>query len=93
MRRAGGRICSRDMAVHDGGRAAQSGRMRRLHELEPLRRVDLVGADDGSHLVIEDLGGRPRQRAEPCRAQHGEKLADADADRARSLPDLEGENA
>ncbi len=39
--------------------------MRRAHDLEPLCRRDLVGAEDAPHLVVEDLGGGARQRAEP----------------------------
>ena len=39
--------------------------MRRLHDLEPLGRGDLVGAQDGTHLVVEDLGRRARQAREP----------------------------
>jgi hypothetical protein len=33
--------------------------------LEPLLGVDLVGADDGADLVVEDLGRGARQRLEP----------------------------
>ena len=39
-----------DMAVHDRGRRAQTKAMRVPYDLEPLRRVHLVRADNGAHL-------------------------------------------
>ena len=43
--------------------------MRGLVHREPLLGRDLVRADHRAHLVVEDLGRRPRQRAEAERAQ------------------------
>ena len=49
--------------------------------LEPLLGVDLVGAEDGPDLVVEDLGGGAGQRAqagvlEPAQVV-GQRLAEA----------------
>ena len=44
-----------------------------LH-VEPLFGVDLVGADDGAYLVVEDLGRRSRQGAETGRLQLREEV-------------------
>lgn len=41
--------------------------VRRLHNLQPLLRVELVGAQHGSHRVIQHLGCSARQAAQPCR--------------------------
>ncbi len=35
--------------------------MRRAHHVQPLRGIDLVGADHRPHIVIENFGRRPRQ--------------------------------
>ena len=38
--------------------------MRRAHDVEPPLGADLVRAEHGAHLVVEDLGGGARQRAQ-----------------------------
>ena len=68
-----------DVAEHDGGRGVEADRVRGLHDLEPLRRPDLVGADDGAHLVVEDLGGGAGQRAQARGFQLGEEYSAAAA--------------
>ncbi len=60
-----------DRAEHDGDVGAQADAVRRAVRLEPLLGVDLVGADDGAHLVVEDLGRRARQRLQARRPSGG----------------------
>ncbi len=63
--------------------------MRGAHDLEPLLGAQLVGAEHAPHLVVEDLGGRARQAAEPGVAQLLEVVAQAPALGRGALPDLE----
>src|SRR5262249_1102541 len=46
-------------------------------------------ADDAPDLVIEDLGGSPRQRAEAFVLQPRQKRRDWNSERCRALADLE----
>ncbi len=78
-----------DMTVHDRDRAAQPDAMRRLHDLEPLPGLDLVGADHGADLVVEDLGRGAGQGAEPGLLQLAQKVRDRAAEGLGALPDLE----
>ena len=50
-----------DRAEHDGDVRAQADRVRGAVGVEPLLGVDLVGAQDGADLVVEDLGRGARQ--------------------------------
>ncbi len=77
------------MAEHDRRGAAEADAVRRLHHREPLRRVDLVGADDRAHLVVEHLGRGSGQGSEPRVAQRAEERLHIPAQRLRALPDLE----
>ena len=63
--------------------------MRCVVHLEPLGRRDLVGADDGTDLVVQDLGRSARQRPEPEIAEPREVLAEPEPERRRALPHLE----
>ena len=63
--------------------------MRRLHDLEPLPGVDLVGADDGAHLIVEYFGGGAGQAAQPGGLQIGEELRQRDAQRRGAVPHFE----
>ena len=54
---------------HERHVRAQTDAMRRVVHGEPLRGRHLVGADHAAHLVVEHLGSRARQRAEPEVAQ------------------------
>ncbi|CAB4885028.1 unannotated protein [freshwater metagenome] len=63
--------------------------MGHLVAVEPLLRVDLVGAQHGPHLVIEDLGGGTGQASEPCIAQASEIHVKGFTESARSFGDLE----
>ena len=58
--------------------------------LQPLVGRDLVRAEDGTDLVIEDLGGCARQRLEPGVAQLREVVGQGDARAPSSFGDLEG---
>ena len=63
--------------------------MRGVVHLQPLRRRDLVRTDDATHLVIENLGRRPRQRPETGLGQFHEVLVERQAERRSPLPHLE----
>jgi hypothetical protein len=49
----------------------QSDRVRGLHDFEPLAGFDLVRADHGADLVVEDLGRSAGQGAQTGRLQFG----------------------
>ena len=53
-----------DGAEHDGHVGSQADPVGRPVGEEPLLGVDLVGAQHGPHLVVEDLGRRARQGPE-----------------------------
>ena len=63
--------------------------MRGLHDREPLIGNDLVGADDGPHLVVEDLCGGAGQRTQSGLLQLLEEVGHGSAERRRPLPDLQ----
>ena len=67
----------------------QAHRVRRLHHLEPFGGVDLVGAQDGAHLVVQDLGRRARQAGEPRIAQAREVVVERQAQRVGAGADLQ----
>ena len=70
------------MAEHDGrGRAQADAHARRATTSSHSRGVDLVRADDGADLVVEDLGRGARQRAQARRpsAAPGSRAAAARA--------------
>ncbi len=79
-----------DVAVHDRRRRPQSDSVCRPHDVQPAARSDLVRTQHGSHLVVQDLGGRARQRAEAHVLQRGQKVADRHAERGRALVHFEG---
>ena len=78
-----------DMAEHDRRGRAETDLVRGAHHLEPRRGTDLVRADDGADLVVEDLGRGAGQRAEPRLLQHEEEIPEVDAERRRALRHLE----
>ena len=45
-----------DMAIHDRRSGAQTDRMGGLDDLQPLPRLQLVGANNGPDIVIQNLG-------------------------------------
>ena len=49
--------------------------VRGTHHLEPLAGADLVRAEHGAHLIVEDLGRRARQRAQARLFSAGEEFA------------------
>ena len=51
--------------------------------------VDLVGADDGAYLIVEDFRRRAGQGAETGRLQLGEEFADRQSERRRTLRHLQ----
>ena len=57
--------------------------------LEPFRRRDLVRAEHGADLVVEDLGRRARQRAQPRLVEPREVGLERLAEAARPLGHLE----
>ena len=78
-----------DMPVHDRRRRAQAETVRRPYDVEPLRRVDLVRADDGAHLIVQDLRGGARQGAQAGGLELSQKRPDRHAQRRRALRDLQ----
>ena len=78
-----------DVAEHDRRRRADADGVRGAHHLEPLLGVDLVGAEDGAHLVVEDLGGGARHAAEPGLFQLTQVVGERPLHRRGALPDLE----
>ncbi len=56
------------------------------HRLQPFVGVELVRADDGAHLVVEDLRRGAGQRAEPGFLEPHEEFRDRDAERRRAVP-------
>src|SRR5262249_34958763 len=78
-----------DVTEHDGRGAAQAAAMCGTHHLEPLIGADLVAAEHGAHLVVEDFRRRAWQRAEPRRLQRVEKICDRNAERRRALMHFE----
>src|SRR5277367_2812102 len=63
--------------------------MRCPGDVEPLGRVHLVGADDGAHLIVQDLGGGARQGAQAGGLELRQKRPDWYSERRRALRDLQ----
>jgi hypothetical protein len=61
--------------------------------LEPLLGADLVRADDRSHLVVQDLGGRPRNGSQAGVAQQNQVFGQGHGRTARPLGHFEGGEA
>ncbi len=78
-----------DMAEHDRRGSLEADAMRRRDDIQPLRRRHLVGADDRAHLVVQHFGRGAGQRAEARVFQLGQEFRNRDAERCRSLRDLE----
>ena len=68
---------------------AETHPVRDVVDAEPLFGRDLVRADDLPHLVVENLGRGPGQRAEPRLSQLREVVLECYLERRRPLPDLE----
>ena len=78
-----------DVTEHHRHVRAQADPVRGVVHLEPLVGRHLVGADDRAHLVVEDLGGRARQRAEPEARRRSRYVASGEPERRGALPHLE----
>ncbi len=63
--------------------------VRSFDDREPLRGVQLVGAQDGANVVVENFGGGARQRAETGVAQPLQITRQRLADAVRAVPNLE----
>src|SRR6478752_8297554 len=74
-----------DVPVHDGRGGAQSTPVGGALHVEPLRGVDLVGADDGAYVVVKDFRRRSGQGAETGRLQLRKEIVDRQAERGRTL--------
>ena len=91
--RAQERGCSID-AEHDGHVGAQPDAVRGAVGLEPLLGVDLVGAEHGPDLVVEDLRRRARAGSPgPASLQPAQVVDQGLAEAARPLGHLEGGEA
>ena len=77
------------MTEHDGRGAAQAHPVGRLHHLQPLAAVDLVGTEAGAHLVIQYLRRGARQRRESRRPQPLEVVDEVDPEGLGTLPHLQ----
>jgi hypothetical protein len=53
------------VSEHDGGRRPQPHLVRRLDHLQPLARAHFIRTQHGAHLVVQNLGRRSGQRAQP----------------------------
>jgi len=60
-----------------------------LDHVEPLRGIDLVGADNGAHFLIQHLRRGAGQGAEACRFQALQKVLDTNAEGGGALGDLQ----
>ena len=78
-----------DVPEHDRRGRPQPQLVGSDHHLRPLRRPDLVRAEMGSHLVVEDLRGGPGKSPQTGRLELFEELTDRDTEGMRPLPDLE----
>ena len=78
-----------DVAEHDGDVRAQTDLVGAAVRVEPLVGRDLVGADDGAHLVVEDLRRGAGQRREPGLVEGGEVVGQRHAEAAGALGHLE----
>ena len=79
-----------DMAEHDGCGAAQAAAMGGTHHVEPASGVDLVGAEHGAHLIIEDFRRRARKRAQPRGLQRAQKRLEREPKGRGALMHFEG---
>ena len=78
-----------DRTEHDRHVRLEPDRVRGAVRVEPLVGVDLVGADDRPHLVVEDLGRGARQRGEAGVLREGEVLGEVHVEPFRAFGDLE----
>ena len=78
-----------DVPEHDRDVRPEPDRMRDAVGLEPFVRRDLVGADDGAHLVVEDLGRGAREGGESGVLRFEEIVTQRHAEPARALGHLE----
>ena len=62
--------------------------MRAFHDVQPVIRHDLLGADLAAHLIDEDFRAAARQAVETGRLQALERLEDGQARLAREVLDL-----
>ena len=69
-------------------RALHADGMRAFHDMQPVVRHDLLGADLAAHLVNEDLRAAARQAVEARRLQPLERLEDGEPRLAREVLDL-----
>ena len=74
------------MAEHDGRGRTDSETVCRFHDLKPLPGIDLVGAEDGANLVVENFRRCSRQGSETGVFEAAEKLQRGKVKCCRSLP-------
>ena len=78
------------MAVHDGGRGPEPHAVGGLHHLQPLGGVDLVRANDGADLIVENFRRSARQGAEAGRLKPLQVGRQVQVQGGRALPNLQG---
>ena len=74
------------MAEHDCRGRSDSEAVRRFHDLKPLPGIDLVGAEDGANLVVENFRRCSRQGSETGVFEAGKKLQRRQVKCCRALP-------
>ena len=63
--------------------------MRLRNDVEPRLRVELVGRELATHVVIENFGRSSGQRTQARVLELDEKFGDGDSERLRAVTDLE----
>ena len=86
---AGPRVGLLDGAEHDRDVGAETDPVGRAVGVEPLVGGDLVGAEDGADVVVEDLGRGARQRLEPGIHEAPEVVGERFVEPLGALGDLE----
>ena len=77
------------MSEHDGGGGAQARRVGIAHHIEPLAGFQFIHADHSPYVVIKDLRGRSRQRAQARGFQLKQEFTNRQAQRMCTVRDFQ----
>ena len=78
------------VTVHDRRGGADAQVVGGFHDLLPRVGGELALRQQPAHVVVEDLRGGARDRAQPARTALGEELAERDAELRAAVQDLHG---
>ena len=78
-----------DMPEHNGGGTFKADCMGDLHNLKPLGRVHLVGAEPRTNPIIENFRRRSGKTGEACVLQTQQIVAQGQTERFRTMPDFQ----